>query len=363
MGASCFHRWWSELSRAWFDRFGRPPTAALIDKIDAEGLERTLRRPPSEFVERLVREHAAAFDRPLCALPKALHRRPQTLSWLESLDPIRRARPWSAERIDRAIGRLARRTADIDPGRAKDALSRLPEPDDLWRRVQRGAPWVDGFDAHAPEDLPGHHRLVWLHKARDLFRWLRFADDVRCCFNSDSWHYEHGLCTWQDIRDLWLDPLSFCLEVRTGPATSGRGGGFIFGGLGSTDGQPVLLLNGLYLRRREPRLRAALLTLIELRLCRPLGLRRIAIANRFGGCGALPKRYQRQSRRLLRFRALTSSSGPYRNVYDDIGERVNEVQIVDHLYWSVVEAPEYGSKRLGTPRRPTDVQTRSGPKG
>jgi hypothetical protein len=83
-------------------------------------------------------------------------------------------------------------------------------------------------------------------------------------------------------------------------------------------------LNGLYLKRQRASLRCAILSAIEARFARPLGISEVAVANRHAGEGLMPERYVSRKRSLTRVRALRARGGQLEwEVYDDISRFVN----------------------------------------
>ena len=180
-------------------------------------------------------------------------------------------------------------------------------------------------------------RLRYLDKRRDLLTYLRFADCVPCCFNSASSDYRaYGMGWW--VLALWKDPMSFCFHVERRLGDAGwQPSGFVFGGFALDEkSDVVIVLNGVYLRQQSARWRALVLANLEKRLCRPLGVRHLAIANCHGGQGELPSGYRRRSARVTRLRALRRSSGPVSTIYDDISTVVNRSTLLDHLHWRVM---------------------------
>lgn len=178
---------------------------------------------------------------------------------------------------------------------------------------------------------------------------LRVADCVPCCFASDGNDYTKGMENLRWIYRLWQDPLSFALHLHCEEHNAPVG--FVFGGFGIAE-EPVLLLNGIYLKRQRERLRLAVLETIEQQLAVPLGIAEIGVASRHGGRGALPGTYRYTSRRLTRVRALRSAGGALeRKVYDDIGNSVNGESWMD-LYF----------RKLGLQNSRQSVGTSSVPK-
>ncbi|MEM1178465.1 MAG: hypothetical protein AAGM22_08980 [Acidobacteriota bacterium] len=285
------------------------------------------------------------LDGPLDRLPTALLRDSMALPRLHWLHPRRTAatRPARADAdLRRALMRLKGgqqvdepclwRLVDrlVPEGRVRGARARA-----LFQRLLAGRhPAAEAFRTVElpPGDAGGRHRLVHLDKRRDVLTFLNFADCVNCCYNSSKTSYRiHDLGWW--VLYLWKDPLSFCFHVERRESDGWRPRGFVFGGFGlGHDGLPAVLLNGLYLRRQTEALRSALLAALEETLCRPLGIRRLALANAHGGRGPLPPEYVQRSwrgsrLRALRYRALVTRAD------DDISTVVNRPVHLSHLYW------------------------------
>ncbi len=332
--------WLRQLMAAWPGAPRAMPTFAAVECCSAE-LEEHWPATGDDLVARVERRIDALRSTPTSRLPAALLEDPvaiKRLLWLRPGAALRGSRPigeavWRSDlttlRDDLgdvdipAVLRLARRLA---PRRARPLARRL---------LAGGHPRLD---ASRVVGLPGkvngaRHRLRYLDKREDLFTFLRFADCVPCCFNSaSSWYRSHGMRQW--VLSLWKDPLSFCFHVeRRGLDGDWRPSGFVFGGYSLAGDDSALLLNGIYLRRQESRLRAAILRAIEETFCRPLGILRIAVANRYSGYGQLPSGYVRQLSTIYRPRALRSKAGPASAVNDDISSQVNRTLFLSHLYW------------------------------
>jgi hypothetical protein len=230
-------------------------------------------------------------------------------------------RSWSVERWEKILGQIDG-TGSVDAVIVARFASKLPKAPLLGARelLSGCAPTPD---LQKPVDLEHGLELVYLDKSRELLSFLRLADCVGCCFSSDSPHYEGEMKTSQWILRLFRDPLSYGFHVRR--VADGARVGFVFGGFGLLGGDPALLLNGIYLRRQEPAVRARVLNAIEGAFARPLGIPLLGVANRYAGAGELPPDYRFETRRGTRLRALRDERGaPQRTVYDDISERVNE---------------------------------------
>ncbi len=340
LGARPATLWLRELMAAWPGGPLAVPTFSSLECC-ASDLSGPWPATGGGLIARARHRLEALLATPTPRLPAALLDDPvavKRLLWLRPSPPARRPPAEAALRTNlttlrddlgevdvAAVLRLARLLA---PRRPRPLARRLL----LGRHPAGPAPAVE---LPGPQDAP-RHRLRFLDKRRHLFTFLRFADCVPCCFDSaSSWYRNHYTAYW--VLSLWKDPLSFCFHVER----RGRGGawtprGFVFGGFSAAGPSPAVLLNGVYLRRQEPRLRAAVLRALEDTFCRPLGVRRLAVANRYGGYGALPPGYARRAEVIHRLRALRYPAGPARYVYDDVSSVVNQTVRVDHLYWKAV---------------------------
>ena len=92
-----------------------------------------------------------------------------------------------------------------------------------------------------------------------------------------------------------------------------------------------------HLRNQLGALRAAVLEAIEESFCRPLGIRRIGIANRHSGYGKMPSSYRQEERTFERWRALKIHGRRVKNCYDDLSTTVNQPIWVRHVYWRTID--------------------------
>ncbi|MEM7350740.1 MAG: hypothetical protein AAF657_08040 [Acidobacteriota bacterium] len=336
--------WLRQLMAAWPGAPRAVPTVSAVECCASE-LDGSWPATGDELIAR-VRRHLHALRRtPTLRLPAALLADPVAVKRLLWLQPgvTARGRRVDSSAWTRDLTTLRDELGEVDLPTVLRLARRLASSSarPLARRLLAGSYPL----ANAPRvvGLPGkingaHYRLRYLDKRADFFTFLRLADCVPCCFDSASaWYRTHGMGWW--VLALWKDPLSFCFHVeRIGVGGDWRPRGFVFGGysLGSSD--PALLLNGIYLRRQEAWLRAAILRQIEETFCRPLGILRIAIANCHGGYGKLPESYVRRASGIHRLRALRSKEGPASAVYDDISRSVNRTLYPSHLYWRCLPA-------------------------
>ena len=305
-----------ELNGSW------PTTGDQLAAQARQRLDRLLTLPPKALPEALLDDSTAI----------------KRLLWLNpSAGPP--SRRWACESSWReAIETVRDRFGGVDEAMVHDFGRRLraPEARGLSRRLLHGEHPVKNaaLVVELEPESEVRLRLRFLEKRQDLLTYLRFADCVPCCFNSASSDYRaYGMGWW--VQALWKDPLSFCFHVerRLGDA-DWQPNGFVFGGFALDEkGDAVILLNGVYLRQQSARTRALVLASLEEILCRPLGVRDLAIANCHGGQGELPASYRRRPSRMTRLRALRRSMGPVSAIYDDISTVVNRSTLVDHLYW------------------------------
>jgi len=180
-------------------------------------------------------------------------------------------------------------------------------------------------------------RLRWLDKRLDLFTFLRFPDAASCCWQSQR---GYSAPVRERILSLWKDPLSFCFLVERENAAalvpSGwRPVGFVFGSFALVNGEPAMMLNGLYLRQQNATAREQVLKAMT-RFAQRLGLRWLALANRHGGSGHLPVHFRRRSRYSRRLRALRKNGALVTMTFDDIGRRLNVDELTTHLHWFAI---------------------------
>ncbi|MEM8930371.1 MAG: hypothetical protein AAGE94_04320, partial [Acidobacteriota bacterium] len=354
------NRWLRQWMAAWPGR--QVPTLGGLDCSSAE-LADGLPATGEQLIARCRRRLQAVMSLPFEQFPKALDDDPAAIRLVRWLRPD--IVPRFGRRIDESAWRLdlrslARDGGEVDPSIVRRLARALPAKErrgSVFRRLMAGRhpvadtsrlvemplrPEAAGPEAAGPEAAgpeAAAHRLVYLDKRRDVFTLLRFADCVPCCFHRSNRRYRMDeMRPW--ILALWKDPLSFCFHVeRHDPKEGWSPRGFVFGAFSLGAEGPAVLLNGLYLRRQDRDLRRSILQAIEETFCRPLGIRRIGIANVFGGRGALPADYVRRPSTIFRLRALRSGSGPASDVYDDISRMVNRTEYLDHLYWRRLAPP------------------------
>jgi hypothetical protein len=326
--------WLEAFARAFVERCSALPTAASLDAVGAPG---EAIAPSGEAFVDLLRER---LDRAVGAgdtdaFLRTLEDEPGVLRAVVALTSgTTTTAPWSTAEWAQVVARLRHRMGSIDPAPLALFGRLLPDGDAAVAALLRGAAPTAALAR--PIALDGVHWLRWLDKRRDFAAALRFADALPTCFNSSSPLYR-SMDTQRDVLTVHRDPLSFCFEVTQredrGPATPF---GFAFGFFGLTGRGPVALLSGLYLRRQSAELRARGLAAIEEGLCRPLGLRSLAVSARYAGAGALPPGYTHASRPVRRLRALT---GPMPRPHDDLG-LVPSAELVTHagLFWSDLDA-------------------------
>jgi hypothetical protein len=218
------------------------------------------------------------------------------------------------------LGRLLREIGEVALGPLRALERALPNGGAAVQELLGGRPPVPDLDGPVPLDPRKHYVLRWLHKKRDFASFLRFADVVPCCFNGMSPMYRGSSDTQRWVLAAWQDPLSFCFWVmRQNPAGALEPRGFVLGSFALVGERPAVVLNGVYLRRQLPWLRRATVEAIEATLCRPLGIKSVAIAARYGGAGDLPAAYARSPREVHRLRALVGADGALMTTnYDDL---------------------------------------------
>ncbi|MDI1482753.1 hypothetical protein [Polyangium sp. y55x31] len=320
--------WLAEFVRTYTREVGTPPGPEVLAIVDGPDLPATGEERVRQILERreaLFQGDAEDFVRRLAEAPDQL----RLLSALCPVSPGHQAGVWSDDDWRRIVERLQKDVGPVAVGPIARLRRHLPGAEHAVQALVEGAPPVPALACPLPLGSKGVLTLRYLDKRRDFPAFLRFADCVPCCFNSTSFMYkpymrEEG--TQRMVLSLWKDPLSFCFQlVRAPRAGVAEAQGFVFGGFGLCEDGPAVLLNGLYLRRQLPWLRFAIVEAIEQALCRPLGIRHVAIAARYGGAGPLPPGYTTQPRRVVhRLRALCEPNGVLATrVYDDLSSRVN----------------------------------------
>lgn len=182
--------------------------------------------------------------------------------------------------------------------------------------------------------------LRYLDKTTSLPEYLRFADSAMCCFTSKNFQ---GTGPQQYIARIWKDPLSFVFHIEEPSAeqTDRRSSvGFVFGSYGvNREGEPVLILNGVYMDRKTDLAAKKVLQTIEQQLAKPLGCKEVLTASQHAGRSNYGVEYENTDREYLRLRAIKNRWGdePEQHTYDDIGliavdaqeGRVQDSQVVN----------------------------------
>jgi hypothetical protein len=303
---------------AWIARQDRLPTTprALLDEL-ASATD-TLETLPLDRVAERVATDPDLLDRLLVVHPARV-------------DP--RMPAWTAEKWRDLLARAAAMPVVNSAVIVDRAARAIPRADRFrYGDVGRAGVRTDAVFVRGGERF--HLRL--LDKRRDLLTYLRFPDvPFYSCYRSDTSYYDDGdYDTRDEVLAVWRDPLSFCFRLDRGPAEQPCG--FVFGGFaGIAADVPVVVLNGLYLRPNKAAVREAVLRMIEVMLCTPLGIDRAAIAVEHGGEGPVPDRYVTSNHRLTRWRGLAGRGGqPVRTCYDDISCTVNQPEVLGHLRWA-----------------------------
>ncbi|MDC0744667.1 hypothetical protein [Polyangium mundeleinium] len=333
--------WLADFVRTFTRDVGTPPgpeVLALVDTPDLPATGEARVRQILEHRETLLRGDVEDFVRGLVEAPERM----RLLSAVCPVSPGRHAEVWSPSDWADLVDQLQKDVGVVAGGPILRLRRHLPGAEHAVQALVQGAPPVPALARPLPLGSSGILTLRYLDKRRDFLAFLRFADCVPCCFNSTSWMYRCGdeKSTKHMVLSLWKDPLSFCFQlVRAPHAGVAEAQGFVFGGFGLCEDRPALLLNGLYLRRQLPWLRFAIVEAIEQALCRPLGIRLVAIAARYGGAGPLPPEYTTQRGRTVhRLRALCAPSGVLvTRVYDDLSSRINgDVSSSYDMYWKEI---------------------------
>ncbi|MDI3283861.1 hypothetical protein [Polyangium sp. 15x6] len=320
--------WLADFVRTFTRDVGTPPGPEVLAIVDTPDLPEA----GEERVRQILERREALFQHDPEEFVRGLAEDPDRLRLLSALCPVspgHNAAAWSERDWQRIVERLQKDVGPVAVGPIARLRRHLPGADHAVQALVQGAPPVPALMRPLPLGSNGTLALRYLDKRRDFAAFLRFADCVPCCFNSTSsmYAYGHDSGTQRMVLALWKDPLSFCFQVVRAPrAGVAEAQGFVFGSFGLCDDGPAVLLNGLYLRRQMPWLRFAIVEAIEQALCRPLGIRLVAIATRYGGLGPLPPDYTTQPRRVVhRLRALCEPNGVLMTrVYDDLSSRIND---------------------------------------
>ncbi len=328
-----------------FSESGSLPRLSAIRALDRE----LLRGQPVDAPEGLVTGARQTWRRltegTLCGLLDSLSQNAGLIHVLQWMSPseMDRFRTWSVDRWRFTLRRLRSMTKPAPkwvgllleriPGR-KHIFSRhrIEEEASLLDFKEDEALWSLGTIAHQD------YRVRPLHKCRDLLTYLRLGDGVSCCLNSNCRGYLHARVDGQGILLRQIrDPLTFGLLVEGRHREEGWiPRGFLFGGFAWTAfDDPVVWLNGIYLRRQIPELRSAILARVENKICRPLGIPWLCLASRHGGKGSLPAPYEQKGMRMFRARGLRLQEKD-RIGQDDIGSLFNQWDLVPDLYWKRV---------------------------
>ena len=323
--------WWFELCRSWWHEHQVPPSASLLHWM-AILPPASLRQGPTAALARFAARRRAFAQVNQDRLLSHLVRDELALTELVLGTPFSSGYGvrWSNKQFKRVIDRLCARRSQIgSPDRAMVERWAGVRPVDVAESLLAGHPPLTVLEA--PLRVRGRDQLElrYLHKCRDVLRFWRFADIVPCCFNSNGHFYLAG-DTQRMVLQLWRDPLSFCFQILH----KARAVGFVFGGFGQTPKDEVLVLNGIYMRRRADfATRGAIVDTIAEAMLRPLRLNVVGIANRNGGHGPLPADYEAKEQLLWRHRALKDDKRRRITfIYDDIGNTVNS-WAPTNLHW------------------------------
>jgi hypothetical protein len=353
--------WLDAFGPLWLQRFGRAPGVTALRALSGCLLAGPM--TPEEALAHLDAQREQLVTQPPGEFFDALTADPLALSTLRSLAPADDGSGggrWNEARWRSLLDRLRELPVRVDEAPVKRLANELArerrekenagstllrarlkgceretEGPAIMRALLEGrCPVPDGT---WPLGDTGDH-LRYLDKRRDVLAFLRLADCVMCCFHSASNAYgdpaTSSVGNYRWVLALWSDPLSFCLHLRSRSA-EGPPLGFVFGSFALVAGRPALLLNGVYLKRQDEPTRHEVLACVETRLARPLGVAAIAVGNRFGGRGPLPRGYHPVARTTLRLRALQDYDGkPLHAVYDDISSVTNLPFVTaSHIHW------------------------------
>jgi tetratricopeptide (TPR) repeat protein len=184
--------------------------------------------------------------------------------------------------------------------------------------------------------------LSYLDKRTDIIECLRFADAAQCCFTSTQYTIEGqtmGNAQW--IARIWKDPLFFVYGIfdqYSHDAKQRNAVGFVFGSISAVDGEPALLLNGIYMDSKTPQAAQSILSTIEQDFARPLGCKEMFVAARHGGATTLGADYANDEAPFIRLRAIDGGDGrPETKIHDDLitdkEGSVNKPQLTDGKIW------------------------------
>ena len=324
----------------WRSITGQFPSINVIRGLLSYRSRKTLPEDPAHYLADAEQILNALRALPRERMVKRLYDKPAELSTLVAFAPANLPMPhktWSLTRWRNVLQRcrdIGVQDVDVVFKAAKDLFPAWIRRTVANQLIQGKYPLSSGGTLCAG----AHFRLTYLDKGQHPLTFLRFADVKNCCFNSRSGYFDH-YDSQANIIALWLDPMSFCFHIETRDTQDPQGWracGFIFGGFGLAEQRPTLLLNGLYLKAKQTQvaqIRLDLMHALEQQFAIPLGIRQLAIANRYGGRGELPAGYQRKKCLLYRYRALQQEHTLHSHVYDDICTRVNQWVDTRHLFW------------------------------
>ncbi|MEM4361337.1 MAG: hypothetical protein QXV83_04335 [Candidatus Anstonellaceae archaeon] len=168
--------------------------------------------------------------------------------------------------------------------------------------------------------------LRYLNKKSDFYECLRIADSVDCCFNN-SREIFNTQKFYKYKAQLWADPLSFMFQVEKRENKKIKPLGFVFGNFGVIKNKELnkeelaVLLNGIYLSFDSQHVAKRILDIIEEKFSKKINAkwRIVGVENDL----KTPPSYTAVYQEIKRFRALKNKEQPIKQVFDDLGKKVN----------------------------------------
>lgn len=177
-------------------------------------------------------------------------------------------------------------------------------------------------------------RARMLDKKHDLAMYSRFADATNNCYQSLSLDRLYASRAPYFDR-VWRDPCMFAVQIESAEGNN-EPCGFVFGTIGQLDDMPALILNGVYLQKRNNRVAQAVIRSMRDHVARPMGLRALVFAARHGGSFDPGVEYaSAEGHRITRYSALRTQGELVRSTFDDIHTSVNEGPVIgqEHTWY------------------------------